>query len=116
MAGTVSTKIRQKTLIAALLREIHRTRDLGSLKRQGWTYSQIAEALTSLLATALVAEKNGSLQLTEIGLKELRRRSRGKKFIWMESRQDVCIAKIDLLMLYIPERRSLSEIKNRTSS
>jgi hypothetical protein len=116
MAGTVSKKIRQKTLAATLLREIRRTRDLSSLKQQGWTYSQIAEALTSLLATALVAESDGKLKLTESGLKELRRLSRGKKFIWMEPRQDVSIAKIDLLVLYIPERRSLSEIKDRTSS
>jgi hypothetical protein len=116
MAGTVSKELKQRELVTALLREIRRGRDLGSLRQQGWTYSQIANALTSLLATALVVEKDGKLLLTETGIKTLRRHGKRKKFIWMEPRRDVLIAKIDPLMPYIPERRSLSEIKNRTSS
>jgi hypothetical protein len=119
MASTVPKKLKIPNAIIDILRETLRSGSTSALIKQGYTYLQISTSLSSAIASGLIVEKDGNLDLTQKG-RTLFLDSRKKcSFIWLKPLNELRVEKIKKDDLYIPERRSLKKVQklhSRTSN
>jgi hypothetical protein len=114
MARPIPPIVQSSRLLVRVLQGIVQGRSTSALIKDGYSYWQISEVLNLASSLDYLGENNGTPSITDEGLKFLRNSPRRSFSIL--PRLDQRIATIGLDEPYLPGRRTLEALKNRTSN